>query len=205
MCVAHGSHCADDRLTARKLGERLVAAGFVNHVGGGSRVVFKDAAKSWYQCVSLIAPTVLAVAALVLQQPLTCDVTRACMCLCRFPCLDQPLTPRASVIELAQQGRFDEIECLPQFLDFTLNVWELRRVHPQRMEDGAMKLAFWLNLHNLLVRPPTRHMHPSMPVPVAVPMPADVAASVALPSCLTRCLPPPRIHHRRPSSTCTRA
>ena len=73
------------------------------------------------------------------------------LCVARFPFLDVNPEPSESVLDMANAGRFDEIQALPQFADFALNVHELRFVYPQRMAEGPMKTAFWLNVFNLLV------------------------------------------------------
>jgi len=57
-----------------------------------------------------------------------------------------------SVLELAESGEFDAVTSLPPFVDFVLNTYGLRHVSPQRIENGPMKLAFWLNVYNTLVR-----------------------------------------------------
>ena len=72
----------------------------------------------------------------------------------RLPFLDLSAEHRDTVLDMAQQQRFSEIRRMPMFVDFLLNAHALRRVMPQRMENGAMKTAFWLNVYNTLVRGP---------------------------------------------------
>lgn len=79
----------------------------------------------------------------------------------RFPFLDSPWPAHTAgtVAGLAREGKFDAIHTVPALVDFSLNVRELCGVHAARMPDGPMKMAFWLNVHNML------HLHARLTTP----------------------------------------
>ena len=51
-------HVVDTRATGKRLGELMVKSGFITHVGN-KRLIFKDAPKSWYQCVHCVLAMVV--------------------------------------------------------------------------------------------------------------------------------------------------